>query len=88
VVLLEEKPVGKVIHFYDKISVAVIELGAGLKVGDKIKFKHGQDEFEQTVDSMQIEHEQIQAAKKGQAIGMKTAQPVHEGTEVFKVTVE
>jgi hypothetical protein len=35
---------------------------------------------------MQIEHDQIKAAKKGQAIGMKTTQPVHEGAEVFKVT--
>ena len=82
---MTETPVGKVTHFFDKISVAVIELTAPIKVGDKLKFKHGTEEFEQTVDSMQIEHDQIKAAKKGQAIGMKTSQPVHEGTEVFKV---
>jgi len=82
---LVETLVGKVTHFFGKISVAVVELSAALKVGDKIKFKHGKEEFEQTVGSMQVEHEPIQEAKKGQAIGMKTAQPVHEGTEVFKV---
>ena len=81
-----EELIGKVAHFYGKISVAVIELSGTLKVGDKIKFKRGEEAFDQTVDSMQIEHEQIQEAKKGQAIGMRTAQPVHEGTEVFKVT--
>jgi putative protease len=82
---LSETAVGKVTHFFGKISVAVIELSAPLKVGDKIKFKKGEEEFEQQVDSMQIEHEPIQEAKKGQAIGLKTVQPVHEGTEVFKV---
>jgi putative protease len=83
---LVEKPIGTVAHFYDKISVAVIELNAPLKVGEKIRFKRGEEEFSQPVNSMQIEHEQIKAAKKGQAIGMKTMQPVHEGAEVFKVT--
>jgi len=83
---LAEQPIGKVTHFFDKISVAVVELTAPLKVGDKIKFKRGEEEFEQAVESMQVEHEPLQEAKKGQAIGMKTKQPVHEGTEVFKVS--
>ena len=78
------KPLGKVTHFFDKISVAVIKLDAALKVGDKIKFEgHGQS-FEQTVDSMQVEHEQIKAAKKGQEVGMKVAQPVKAGDAVYK----
>ncbi len=81
-----ETKIGKVEHFYGKISVAVIELTAPLKVGDKIKFKRGKEEFTQAVDSMQIEHKQIKAAKKGQAIGLRATQPVHEGAEVFKVT--
>ena len=83
-----EKLIGKVVHFYDKISVAVIELSVGLKVGETIRFKRGQDSFDQPVDSMQIEHEQVQAAKKGQAIGLKAVQPTHQGAEVFRVTEE
>jgi len=83
---LGETNVGKVTHFFGKISVAVIELSAELKVGDKIRFKKGAESFDQAVSSMQIEHAPVQKAKKGQAIGMKVAQPVHEGTEVFKVT--
>lgn len=80
-----ETLVGKVKHFFDKISVAVIELSAPLKIGDKLKFKHGKYEFEQVLDSMQIDHAEITSAKKGQVIGMKTIQPIHEGAEVFKV---
>ena len=76
--------IGKVMHYYDKIGVAVIALEGELKVGDKIKFEgHGQT-FEQTVDSMQIEHEKIQTAKKGQHIGMKVGQPVKTGDIVTK----
>jgi len=84
---LGETKVGKVTHFFDKISVAVVELSAPLKAGEKVKFKrHTGEEFEQVVASMQVEHAQVKSAKKGQAIGMKVAQPVHEGAEVFKVT--
>ncbi len=82
---MAEEFVGKVTHFFDKISVAVVELSGPLNVGDKVKFKHSEEEFEQPVDSMQIEHASIKQAKEGQAVGMKTMQPVHEGAEVYKL---
>ncbi len=81
-----EELIGKVAHFYGKISVAVVELSGSLKVGEKIKFKRGEEEFEQTVDSMQVEHQNIQEAKAGQAVGLKTVQPTHEGAEVYRLT--
>jgi len=77
--------VGKVIHYYDNIGVAILELGATLKVGDRIKFEgHGAD-FEQGVDSLQIDHKQVESASKGKVVGLKTEQKVKEGTEVQKV---
>jgi len=82
---MAEKLIGRVTHFYPKISVAVIKLNDSLKNGDRIKFKHAGSEFEQVVTSMQIEHKQIMVAKAGQEIGMKTEQPVHENAEVYKV---
>lgn len=79
--------VGKVTHYYDKIGVAVVELDADIGKGDKIKFvRGGEDAFEQLVDSMQVEHEKIDSAKKGDVIGLKIDQPVKEGAEVFKIT--
>lgn len=74
--------VGLVSHFYDKIGVAVIELTAPLAVGDTIEFEKA--EFSQTVSSIQIEHEQVNAAKKGQAVGLKVDKPVKAGEVVFK----
>lgn len=78
------KPIGKVTHFFDKIKVAVVKLAAPLKVGDKIKIEGRGQKFEQTVSSMQIEHEQLKTAKKGQEVGMKVAKPVKEGDLVYK----
>jgi len=30
--------IGKVMHYYDKLGVAIIQLDSGLGIGDKIKF--------------------------------------------------
>ena len=81
---MADTKVGDVTHYFDKISVAVIDVLATIKVGDKIKFT-GHNEFEQEIASMQIEHEAIQTAKKGQTIGLKTEQPVKQGDQVYKV---
>ena len=78
--------VGKVTHYYDKLQVAIVELAAELSVGDKIKFvRGGEDMFEQAVDSIQIEHEKRQSAKKGEVVGLKVEKEVKEGAEVFKL---
>lgn len=82
--MAELKPIGEVIHFYDKILVAIVKLNAALKTGDSVKFKHGGDEFTQTVESMELEHKKIAAAKKGAEIGLKVNQPVKEKTLLYK----
>jgi putative protease len=83
---MEKKLVGRVIHFYPKISVAVIELSDDLKVGDKILIEGKSEPVHQTVSSMQIEHAGIEHARAGQSIGMKTEGHVKEGDHVYKVT--
>jgi len=75
--------VGKVIHYYDKIGVAIVRLGKALKAGDKVKFVKGDNVFEQIVSSMQIEHIQLPEGKKGQEVGIKVDQPTKEGTLVY-----
>ena len=78
--------IGTVSHFYDKIGVAIVELGGTLSVGDKIKFSRGgEDLFEQTVDSIQIEHEKVESAGKGKVIGLKTDEVVKVGADVYKL---
>lgn len=78
--------IGRITHFFSKINVAVIELKARLNVGDTIAIKGPNTDFEQVVDSMQIEHENVQHAEKGQSIGLKVAQRVRETDAVYKKT--
>ena len=84
---VEEKPVevGKITHVFSKINVAVVELTAPLSVGDKIRIQGPTTDFEQTVQSMQIEHENVEAAKKGQSIGLRVSERVRENDTVYKV---
>lgn len=82
--MADKKPIGKVIHFYDKILVAIVKLNGVLKTGDTLKFKHDDEEFTQTVDSMELEHKKITSAKKGAEIGLKVSQPVKEKTLLYK----
>lgn len=83
--MAEEREIGKISHYYSKISVAVIELTDTLKVGDMIHIKGVTSDFTQKVDSMQIEHEQVNEAEAGQSIGMKVKEHVREHDQVFVV---
>lgn len=76
--------IGRITHFFTKISVAVIELTAPLAVGDTIVLKGPTTDFEQVVESMQIEHQNVQNAKAGQSIGLKVIQRVRENDMVYK----
>lgn len=81
-----DKPVGKVTHYYDKLAVAIIDLkNGGLKVGDQIKFKKGEEEFTQGVDSLQVEHQSVDSVKSGDSFGLKVNQPAKPGTLVYLV---
>jgi len=78
--------IGAITHYFDKINVAIIKIKKGsLAIGDAIKIAGHGNEFTQEVSSMQIEHEPIKTAKKGDEIGMKVDQPVKEGDIVYKV---
>lgn len=82
----EGKLIGRITHYFSNIEVAVVELTAPLKIGEKIRVVGGQEtDFEQEVSSMQIEHEEVKSGKKGDSVGMKIAEKVHEGYKVYKI---
>ena len=76
--------IGHITHFFPKISVAIVELTAALAVGDQILVKGPTTDFEQAVDSIQIEHQNVPRAESGQSVGLKTAQHVKEKDVVYK----
>ena len=77
--------VGKVVHYYPKIGVAVVELSGELKVGDSVSFEGASTNFSQTISSMQVEHEKIDSAASGQAIGLKLEERARAGDSVYKI---
>ncbi len=83
---MDKKLIGMVSHFYPKLLVAVVDLSDSLKVGDKILIERGTETSEQVVTEMQIEHKNINEAKKGQSVGMKIYSKTKEGARVYKVT--
>jgi len=81
----EIKEIGIVTHYFTRIGVAVVNLADTLSVGDRIIIKGITTNFEQTVESMQIEHKNVNVAYGGQSVGLKVNQRVREGDKVYKV---
>ncbi|ALM09833.1 MAG TPA: hypothetical protein DEB30_02235 [Candidatus Peribacter riflensis] len=80
---IAEKVIGKVTHYYDHIGVAVVDVQSTIRVGDTIRLRHGDREFTQTVQSLQVNHTPIASAAKGQEVGMKVNEVAAEGTLVL-----
>ena len=83
---MAEERIGVVNDYFAKIGVAGIDLEKPLRVGDRIHIKGHTTDLEFAVDSMQIEHERVEEAKKGAAIGLKVAERCRGGDVVYKVT--
>jgi len=78
--------VGEVAHYYTRIRVAVIQLRASLSIGDRILIEGATTHLEQDVTSMQIEHDDITKARKGQSVGLKVDGKVRKKDKVYKIT--
>lgn len=78
-------PIGKVTNYYSKINVAVVELSAPIKKGDEIAIEGTTTELIQAVESMQIDRQDIDSAKAGQAIGLKVKDRVRIGDTIYRI---
>lgn len=79
----KEKPIGAVTHYYGHLGVAIVKFSKAVKVGDKVHFRGATTDFNETINSMQYDHKPIEAAKKGQEVGIKVGDKVREGDEVY-----
>jgi len=82
---IEGDKIGKISHYFSHIGVAVIDLTGDLKVGDKIRIKGTTTDFEQEVNSMQIDKEPVNEAGRGKSIGLKASEKVRVGDEVYRL---
>lgn len=77
--------IGEVVHYFNNINVAVIELSDDLAVGDTIEFENpsGERLFQQTVESMEIDEEPVEEAKAGDEVAVKVEQKAKAGAKVY-----
>ena len=82
----KEELIGRITHYYSHLSVGIIELTGGeLKVGDVIHIKGQHTDVTQTVNSMQIEHQNVIQAATGKVVGVNVNEKVREHDQVFRV---
>lgn len=77
--------IGIVTNYFDHVGAAAVKLSKELKVGDKIKIKGGNVEFEQVVEGMQINKKEVSKAKAGDEVGVIVSKKVRKGYKVFRV---
>ena len=83
---MEKVRVGEVFHFFAKPSVAAIRVtDAAVKVGDTLLFQGPSTNFEQRVDSLEIDNAKVPEAKPGQSVGIQIRERARPGDFVFKV---
>lgn len=84
----EEIHVGSVMQFFAKPSVAAIKIEAGsIAVGDTIRIRGATTDFEQRIDSMEIDRQPVPSADAGQAVGIKVKDRVRPNDHVSKLVV-
>ena len=76
---------GKVTGFFAKPSVAIVELTAPLRVGESIYIKGHTTDFQQAVESMQLDHQPVPAATAGQSVGLKVTARCRQHDLVYKL---
>jgi hypothetical protein len=82
------QPVGTVTHYFPRVGVAVIYLQGELYVDDYILLYGPRTEFEQQVQSMQVNHKSIDKGEPGDEVAIKVDELVREGDEVFLIVEE
>ena len=81
---MKEKKIGKVIHYFSKIKVAVIEFSVPVSVGDSIRIEGGENtNLKMKISSMEVDGEKIKKAKKNQKVGVKVNSKVRAGYKFF-----
>lgn len=76
--------IGEVTHYFDHVKAAVVKLKQNLAIGDTIRVKGHTTDFTQAVTSIQLDHEPLTEAKKGQEIGFEVKERVRTGDQVFR----
>ena len=84
---MKEQEIGYISKYFGQISVAAIEITAGkLSVGDTVHIKGHTTDMNVEVGSIQVEHDAVDSAKKGDSIGLKVTGKARRKDKVFKLS--
>ncbi len=83
---VREEDVGVVTHYWSHLGVAGVHLTAPLDAGDRIHILGHTSDFEQTVGSMEMEHQHIEHAESGADVGIRVVAHAREHDHVYKIT--
>ena len=83
-----ELEIGDITHYYSHLSVAVVNLSDGLKVGDTIHILGHMTDFMQKVTSMEVDHHRVVLVEPGENVALKVVEPVREHDTIYRVTKE
>ena len=77
--------IGQIDGYFAHPSVAKVDLTAPLKIGDTIYIKGHTTDFQQIVESMQVDHQPVQEARPGQSVGLKVKDRCRKCDAVYRL---
>ena len=83
-----ELEIGRVLHYYNHLNVAVLALNDSLKLGDKIHILGHTTDLIERVASMEVNHLPVSWVKPGDDVAIKVNAPVHEHDTVYLIVEE
>ena len=83
---MAEEQVGTITHYFSHIGVAAAKLTGDLKVGDRIRVKGHTSDVSASIDSLQIEHQQVDKGGSGQEVAFKLTEKVRPGDHVYRIS--
>ena len=78
-----DKPVGEVTHYYSNLGVAIVKFNQDMPAGKNLTFQGATTDFSQEVESMELDHKQVNTAPRDKEVGMKVGDKVREGDQVY-----
>lgn len=81
---VKEVLIGRITHFFPRVSAGVIKLKTDLVLGDTIHIKGHTSDFVQKVTSLEIDNKPVKRASKGKLVGFLSKQRVRRSDKVYK----
>jgi translation elongation factor EF-Tu-like GTPase len=84
----EHELVGVISHYYGRIGVAGVAVSSPIAVGDRVLIIGHTTALEQTITSMELDHQPIEVAQPGQDVGIRVIDRVRKGDHVYRLDAQ